>query len=139
MTGETFVVSYSDASVLIFDTRTGEEIIGMASTETYDGTPKTGVNAIVATSVGLDGNMGMDSGRGSEDESVVHGATGSTADGGVEGIIISGHEDQFIRFFDANSGTVHVHFLKPFLLIVNAQVNVHTACSRTRLPFPRSH
>lgn len=104
--GETFIVSYNDASVIIFDTRTGEEIIGMASTETYDGTPKTGVNAIVATSVGLDGTMSMDSGRGiSEDESVVHGATGSTADGGVEGVVISGHEDQFIRFFDANSGT----------------------------------
>ena len=111
MTGETFVVSYSDASILIFDTRTGEEIIGMASTETYDGTPKTSVNAIVATSVGLDGNMGMDSGRGmSDDDSVVHGATGSTADGGVEGVVISGHEDQFIRFFDANSGT-SLHFL----------------------------
>lgn len=104
--GETFVVGYNDASVIIFDTRTGEEIIGMASTETYDGTPKTGVNAIVATSVGLEGTMSMDSGRGiSEDESVVHGATGSTADGGVEGVVISGHEDQFIRFFDANSGT----------------------------------
>lgn len=105
MAGETFVVSYNDASILIFDTRTGEEIIGMASTETYDGTPKTGVNAIVATSVGLEGTMSLESGRGiSEDESPVHGATGSTADGGVEGVVISGHEDQFIRFFDANSG-----------------------------------
>jgi len=27
------------------------------------------------------------------------------AGSGVEGTIISGHEDRFIRFFDANSGT----------------------------------
>ena len=100
MVGETFVVSYNDASVLIFDTRTGEEIIGMASTETYDGTPASAVNAVVATAVGLDGSMSMDSGRPmNEEDSPVHGATGSTADGGVEGIVISGHEDQFIRFF----------------------------------------
>ncbi|KAF2811470.1 striatin Pro11 [Mytilinidion resinicola] len=105
LTGETFVVSYNDCSILIFDTRTGEEIIGMASSETYDGTPSTGVNAVVATSVGLDGTMSLDSGRGaSEDESVIHGATGSTGGGGVEGVVITGHEDQFIRFFDANSG-----------------------------------
>lgn len=105
ITGGTFVVSYSDASILIFDTRTGEEIIGMASGETYNGTPATSVNSVVATSVGLEGTMSMDSGRGvSEDESVVHGATGSSGGGGVEGVVISGHEDQFIRFFDANSG-----------------------------------
>ncbi|KZF20532.1 WD40 repeat-like protein [Xylona heveae TC161] len=103
MLGETFVVSYTDASVLVFDTRTGEEIIGMASLETYDGTPKTGVNAVVATTIGLDSGMSPDSGRGiSEEENVVHGATGSS--GGVEGVVISGHEDRFIRFFDANSG-----------------------------------
>ena len=103
MTGNTFVVSYTDASVLIFDTRTGEEVIGMASLETYDGTPATGVNAVVATTVGLDGTLSLDSGRGiSEDEGVVHGATGSS--GGVEGVVISGHEDRYIRFFDANSG-----------------------------------
>jgi len=105
ITGETFVVSYSDASILIFDARTGEEIIGMASGETYNGTPATSVNSVVATSVGLEGTMSMDSGRGvSEDDSVVHGATGSSGGGGVEGVVISGHEDQFIRFFDANSG-----------------------------------
>jgi striatin 1/3/4 len=75
----------------------------MASTETYDGTSATGINAIVATSVGLDS---AEIGRGmSEDESPVHGATGSSERGGVEGVVISGHEDQFIRFFDANSGT----------------------------------
>jgi striatin 1/3/4 len=105
LTGETFVVSYNDCSILIFDTRTGEEIIGMASSETYDGTPTTGVNTVVATSAGLDGTMALDSGRGlTEDEGVIHGATGSTGGGGVEGVVITGHEDQFIRFFDANSG-----------------------------------
>ncbi|KAI9814059.1 MAG: hypothetical protein M1827_003523 [Pycnora praestabilis] len=103
MNGDSFVVSYADASVLIFDTRTGEEVIGMASLETYDGTPGTGVNSVVATTVGLDGSLSLDSGRGvAEDESVVHGATGSS--GGIEGVVISGHEDQYIRFFDANSG-----------------------------------
>jgi hypothetical protein len=76
----------------------------MASNETYDGTPATGVNAVVATSLGLEGSFG-DSGRGlAEEENLVHGATGTTGHGGVEGVIISGHEDQFIRFFDANSG-----------------------------------
>ena len=103
MTGHAFVVSYNDASVLIFDTRTGEEVVGMASLETYNGTPATGVNAVVATTVGLDGTLSFDSGRGlSEDEGIVHGATGSS--GGVEGVVISGHEDGYIRFFDANSG-----------------------------------
>ena len=59
----------------------------MASGETYNGTPATSVNSVVATSVGLEGAMSMDSGRGvSEDESVVHGATGSSGGGGVEGV-----------------------------------------------------
>ena len=75
----------------------------MASLETYDGTAKTGVNAIVATTTGLDGSLSFDASRGlSEDEGVVSGATGSSS--GVEGIIISGHEDRYIRFYDANSG-----------------------------------
>jgi len=101
--GENFIVSFNDSSIIIFDTRTGEEVIGMASNETYNGTSATGINAIVATSVGLES---ADSGRGmAEDESPVHGATGSSERGGVEGVVISGHEDQFIRFFDANSGT----------------------------------
>jgi len=104
--GETFVVSYTDSSILIFDTRTGEEIIGMASAETYDGTPATSINTVVATTLGADGafaNMSMDTGRGMQDEEgMAHGATGSP--GGVEGVIISGHEDRYIRFFDANSG-----------------------------------
>ncbi|KAF2199323.1 WD40 repeat-like protein [Delitschia confertaspora ATCC 74209] len=105
VTGDNFVVAFSDASILIYDTRTGEEIIGMASAETYDGTPATGITSVVATAVGAEGTMSIDSGRGvSEEESVVHGPTGSNNGGGVEGVVISGHEDQFIRFFDANSG-----------------------------------
>ncbi|KAF7900351.1 uncharacterized protein EAF01_007653 [Botrytis porri] len=101
--GESFAVSYSDATVLVYDTRTGEEVASMASLETSNGTQSTGVNAIVATTTGLDTSLSSDSSRGmSEDENVVSGATGRS--GGVEGIIISGHEDRFIRFYDANSG-----------------------------------
>lgn len=101
--GDAFVVSYSDAAVLVYDTRTGEEVAAMASLETYNGSKETGVNAIVATTSGLDGSLSVDRGRGLEEEdSVVGGATGTS--GGVEGIIISGHEDRFIRFYDANSG-----------------------------------
>jgi striatin 1/3/4 len=100
--GENFVVSFNDSTILIFDTRTGEELIGMASNETYDGTPARGINAIVATAQGLES---AESGRGlGDDEGPVHGATGSSERGGLEGVVISGHEDQFIRFFDANSG-----------------------------------
>lgn len=117
ISGDCFVVSYTDASVLIFDTRTGEEIIGMASLETYDGSPGTGVNAVVAASVGLEGSVSLDSGRGlPEDENLVHGATGSIGGGGVEGVVISGHEDRFIRFFDANSGEC---FLRPGTMASN--------------------
>ena len=108
MGGDTFVVSFADASILIFGTKTGEELVGMASLETYDGTPGTSVNSIAATTVGLDGTLSFDSGRSiSEDESVVHGATGSSS--GVEGMVLSGHEDRYIRFFDANSGKCPLH------------------------------
>ena len=100
--GDAFVVAYADAAVLVYDTRTGDQVASMASLETYNGEASTGVNAIVAPTSGLDGSL-TDSSRGvHEDENVVGGATGSQ--GGVEGIIISGHEDQFIRFYDANSG-----------------------------------
>lgn len=103
MSGDTFVVSFADASVLIYGTRAGEEMVGMASLETYDGTPGTGVNAVAATTAGLDGTLSFDAGRAlSEEEAVVHGATGSST--GVEGMVLSGHEDRYIRFFDANSG-----------------------------------
>lgn len=102
-TGETFVVSYADAAVLIYDTRTGEEVAAMASLETYNNTVATAVNAVVASTTGLDGSLTFDSSRGLEEgEGVVGGATGSS--GGVEGIVISGHEDRYIRFYDANSG-----------------------------------
>lgn len=98
--GETFVVSYTDCSVVVFDTRTGEEVIGMASNETYDGTPATGINAVVASSVNTEAS-GNEQNRGLGEDEPLHGATGT---GGVEGVVMSGHEDQFIRFFDANSG-----------------------------------
>jgi striatin 1/3/4 len=84
----------------------------MASQETYNGTPSTGINAVVATALGLESN---DIGRGMlDDENVVHGATGSMGLGGVEGVVISGHEDQFIRFFDSNSGKF------PFVVLLSA-------------------
>lgn len=105
LAGVNFVVSYSDASIIVYDTRTGEEIAGMASLETYDGTPATGVNSVVATTVGFDGTVNLDPNRAmAEEEEVVHGATGSSS---VEGVIISGYEDRYIRFFDANSGKWH--------------------------------
>ncbi|PGH03598.1 hypothetical protein AJ79_07327 [Helicocarpus griseus UAMH5409] len=103
LAGVNFVVSYANASVIIYDTRSGEEIVGMASLETYDGTRSTGVNSVVATTVGFDGTANLDPNRAlAEEEAVVHGATGSS--GGVEGVVISGYEDRYIRFFDANSG-----------------------------------
>lgn len=103
LAGVNFVVSYTDASILVYDTRTGEELVGMASLETYDGTPSTGVNSVVTSTIGFDGTASLDPNRAlTEEEAVVHGATGTS--GGVEGVIISGYEDRYIRFFDANSG-----------------------------------
>ncbi|KAH7320826.1 WD40-repeat-containing domain protein [Stachybotrys elegans] len=101
--GETFVVSYSDAVIIVYDTRTGESVGQMDSTETYDGTIKTGVNSVVATTIGLDQHHGSTMG---EEDVASGGPTGARAmaGSGVEGTIISGHEDRFIRFFDANSG-----------------------------------
>ena len=101
LTGENFVVSFSDASILVYDTRTGEELIGMASNETYDGTPATGITSVVTSSQNTEPGA-QDAARGEDDAN--HGPTGSNSGGGLEGVIISGHEDQFIRFFDANSG-----------------------------------
>lgn len=102
--GTSLVVSYSDATILIFDTRTGEEMVGMASQETYDGTPDTAINAVVASSTGFDARETLPGARRSSlgEDDVVHGATGG--DGGVEGFVIAGYEDRYIRFFDANSG-----------------------------------
>ncbi|KAF2823757.1 WD40 repeat-like protein [Ophiobolus disseminans] len=102
LNGENFVVSFADASILVYDTRTGEELIGMASNETYDGTPATGITSVVATSQSIEGPT--EAGRGNSDEDSIHGPTGSSSGGGLEGVVISGHEDQYIRFFDANSG-----------------------------------
>jgi striatin 1/3/4 len=102
LNGENFVVSFADASILVYDTRTGEELIGMASNETYDGTPATGITSVVATSQSIEGPT--EAGRGNSDEEGIHGPTGSSNGGGLEGVVISGHEDQYIRFFDANSG-----------------------------------
>ncbi|KAL2759805.1 hypothetical protein ACRALDRAFT_2093575 [Sodiomyces alcalophilus JCM 7366] len=105
-TGETFVVSYSDAAIIVYDTRSGEQIGTMDSLETYDGSQGTSVNAVVATTAGLD--QGTHPGGLPEEETATSsGPTGggrSMAGSGVEGVIISGHEDRFIRFFDANSG-----------------------------------
>ncbi|KAI0505312.1 stalk rot protein [Xylaria bambusicola] len=100
-TGESFVVSFSDAAIIVFDTRTGEEIGSMASLETYDNTVATSVNAVVATTASLE--QGSNKGMGEEDAGGPTGSSGSSGSG-VEGVIISGHEDRFIRFFDANSG-----------------------------------
>lgn len=113
--GESFVVSYSDAAIIVYDTRTGEEIGSMASLETYDGSMNTSVNAVVATTVGLDQSQHQSSHSAlamNDDDSSAAGA-GPTGGGrqmagsGVEGTIISGHEDRFVRFFDANSGKSH--------------------------------
>jgi striatin 1/3/4 len=103
--GESFIVSYSDAAIIVYDTRTGDRIGNMDSLETYDGTIKTSVNAVAATTLGLDQPSQHGSSMGEEESST--GATGggrSMAGSGVEGTIISGHEDRFVRFFDANSG-----------------------------------
>lgn len=75
----------------------------MASNETYDGTMNTSINTVVATTSGLEGSAGAgDASRGLDPDDVGGGATGSRE--GVEGVVISGHEDRFVRFFDANSG-----------------------------------
>ena len=133
--GENFVVSYTDASVLVFDTRTGEEIVGMASQETYDGTPSTGVNAVVANTQGFDTSSSPVPGRRGSmgEDDVVHGATGS--EGGVEGVIITGYEDRYIRFFDANSGKF-AFSLSMYKTADNVQANALILCWPTR---QRSH
>ncbi len=105
--GESFVVSYDDSAVRVYSTLSGEEMASMASAETYDGTKATSINAVVATTAGLDSSMTFDAGRGGvEERDVVSGATGGNGmvGMGVEGTVITGHEDCFVRFFDANSG-----------------------------------
>jgi len=131
--GESFVVSYSDAAIIVYDTRTGEEIGSMASLETYDGTPFTSVNAVVATTAGLDQASHQ---GGLVEDDMSSGPTGgsrSMAGSGVEGRIISGHEDRFIRFFDANSGKYCSLHRSLHCDTDNFQDNAHTTC----LPTPR--
>jgi hypothetical protein len=133
LNGENFVVSFSDASILVYDTRTGEELIGMASNETYDGTPATGITSVVATSQSIEGQT--EAGRGGADEEGIHGPTGSSNGGGLEGVIISGHEDQYIRFFDANSGKHTSTNSDPrATFLTSVKVNAHTKCSPILLP-----
>lgn len=105
-TGDNFVVSYSDAAVIVYDTRSGEEVSAMASLETYNGTMATSVNAVVATTAGLDQHPGLNDEEGSGGGGPTGGGR-ATAGSGVEGVIITGHEDRFIRFFDANSGKLN--------------------------------
>ncbi|RPA84795.1 WD40 repeat-like protein [Ascobolus immersus RN42] len=92
ITGNNFIVSYDNAEIIVYDTATGEEVVGMLSMETYDGTKATGVNCIVASALPLE--------TGEEGDAAT--ATGSAK--GVAGVVYSGHEDKYIRFFDANSG-----------------------------------
>lgn len=99
ITGETFIVSYDDSNVIIYDTASGEQVVRMASQETYDGTSATGVSSVVATTMSLE--SGAEPGR--EEDVLVAGATGGQKNG-VGGVVISGHEDQYVRIFDANSG-----------------------------------
>jgi striatin 1/3/4 len=131
--GQHFVVSYTDASILVFDTRTGEEMVGMASQETYDGTPDTGVNTVVASALGFDTTASVSPGRRGSigEDDVVHGATGG--EGGVEGVVIAGYEDKYIRFFDANSGKLDLHippshvYRYQRLIYANRPMHVHHA------------
>lgn len=120
-TGETFVVSFSDASIIVFDTKTGEEVGSMASFETYDNTIGTSVNAVVATTAGLE--QSSTTGLGDEDTSGPTGGSGSSGSG-VEGVIISGHEDRFIRFFDANSGQFTFTHFDCYVLICYRSMHV---------------
>ena len=146
-TGEAFVVSYSDAAIIVYDTRTGEEIAAMASLETYDGTFQTSVNSIVATTTGLEQPQLGEEDVGSGGAGGPTGGGRAMAGSGVEGVIISGHEDRFVRFFDANSGTSKFSYANSadFLsfsssssssfclrlvltVLLPPQVNVHTTC-----------
>lgn len=127
--GENFVVAYSDSSIIVFDTRTGDEMVGMQSSETYDGTRATGVNAVVVTSNSIEhGNS-----EGNEDE----GGAPTARDSGMEGVVISGHEDRFVKFFDANSGMWKSKIIRKYTSLANKlslQANAHIPCWLTRHP-----
>jgi striatin 1/3/4 len=92
ITGNSFIVSYDNAEIIVYDTATGEEVVGMSSLETYDGTKATGVNTVVASALPLEPGEDGDAAT----------ATGTAK--GIAGVVFSGHEDGYIRFFDANSG-----------------------------------
>lgn len=94
ITGNNFIVSYDNAEILVYDTLTGEEAVAMSSLETYDGTKATGVNTVIASALPLE--------PGEEGDAATAGATGTAK--GIAGVVFSGHEDGYIRFFDANSG-----------------------------------
>ena len=105
----------------------------MASNETYDGTMGTSINTVVATSMGLEGaGPGLlEASRGLEPEEVAAGATGSRE--GVEGVVITGHEDRFVRFFDANSGK----FCPFYTLSLEPQLtSIAGQCTYTMLAHP---
>lgn len=128
--GKNFVVSYTDASVLVFDTKSAEEVVGMLSQETYNGTPDTGVNTVVATAIGFDTAASVSPGRRGSigEDDVVHGATGG--EDGLEGVVIAGYEDKYIRFFDANSGKFAPHSAQASgsFKTNDVQVNARTRC-----------
>ncbi|RUS18134.1 WD40-repeat-containing domain protein [Endogone sp. FLAS-F59071] len=66
-------VSYTNAIIKVFDVETGQVVATFKGDETYDNTPATQINRIVAHT--------------------------------AMSLVISGHEDRHIRFFDLNSGS----------------------------------
>jgi striatin 1/3/4 len=66
------VVSYNTAQAVIYDIETGQVVIKLNSTSTYDNTPKTQINKIRCHP--------------------------------TLPVVVTGHEDKCIRFFDATSG-----------------------------------
>lgn len=94
MSGDTFVVSFADASVLIYCTRTSKELMGMASLEAQNGTSSGAVNAVTATTIGLDGTFRFDASRSVfGDKNVSFGATCSNSR--LKGMVLSGYYDGY--------------------------------------------
>jgi striatin 1/3/4 len=67
------VVSYSAAKTVIYDIETAKPVINLDSGTTYDGTPNTQINKVLAHP--------------------------------TLPIVVTGHEDKYIRFYDTVSGT----------------------------------
>lgn len=106
--GETFIASFDDTSIIMYDSRTGEEIGSMQSNgPCIDDSPTTRVNCITATTIGSDNP--------NENERSRFDSSGSGT--GVEGMVVSGHEEGEIRFFEANNGELYY-------------------CLSTEIPFP---